>query len=228
MYNFLKFCGKLFTWTKYIYDQLIIYLRKRQGYDILRNDDLESQNQTHGQQRSSLYKRCKTYTYNTFNYYYKRLFGRSYKSTSTSTSTHVNIPLTETISTSVQTNIKNESYYKSEQDYFNNKLDSLNNSSMMFNNKYSGIDSNINSEMDPNLFHSEMDKNLFNNVTDKSKYSDNNNSNMFESVDLESRKNSYYDINFSTVSNLTKNIREPYPNQLSTERIPLLSDEESS
>lgn len=144
-YNFIKFCGKLFTWIKYLYDQIVLYIKKRQGYTLLQTDDLEYQPITPNQ---SIYQKIKQYFHSNFNHYYKRFFKRTHNSTSAQ---HTDIPLTETISTSVQTNIKNESYYNksSEQEYFDKKMDDLcNNSSIMFDSKLNDDHNNH------NMFHS--------------------------------------------------------------------------
>lgn len=134
MYNFFKFCGKLFSWTGYIYDQIKIYLNKRKGYTVL-------QNETNIQNNSniSFFQRTKNYMKNTYHYYTKKWFG-----TPRETTTTLDIPLTETVSTSVQTNIKNESYYNQdskEQDYFDQHINKLNNSSIFFNKYYDNKDS---------------------------------------------------------------------------------------
>lgn len=178
MYNFVKFCGKIFTWIKYFYDQIIIYLQKKKGYKYTLLNDLESQTT---QQNQTYFQKIKD---NIWKQYikFKLYLGFSH----IQRPSHINhgIPLTETISNS---NIKNESYYNSSEiDYFNNNIDNLNESSMLFD-----INHNIdNSNDSENTFNLENSINISNNFDfNHNDISNNfdfnlNSSNMFQSINL--------------------------------------------
>ena len=215
MYNFIKFCGKVFTWIKYLYNQIIIYLQKKRGYKYTLLNDLESQ-QT--QQNKTYFQKIKANIWKTY-IKFKLYLGFSH--TQRPSQTNHGIPLTENVSNS---NIKNESYYNSsEQEYFNNYIDDLNKSSILFdyNNNETIEDSNIsnnfgNSENISNNFGNS--ENISNNF-EFNNYNESNNNNMFRSINLSnynsniisSNKNYNIDNNTSILNTLyEKPIEHPY------------------
>lgn len=138
MYNFVKFCGKIFTWIKYLYDQIIIYLQKKKGYKYTLLNDLESQNRP---QHKTYFHQIKD---NIWKSYIKFKLYLGFSHIQRQQQTNHGIPLTETISNS---NIKNESYYNSsEKLHFNNTIDNLDESSLLFdylNNEHNNESSEI-------------------------------------------------------------------------------------
>ncbi len=194
IYNFIKFCGKIFTWIKYAYDQIKIYLQKKKAYKYTLLNDLESQNT---QQKKTYFQKIKE---NVWKIYikYKLYLGFSHVQPQTNI-TH-GIPLTENISNS---NIKNESYYNSsEQDYFNNYIDDLDKSSILFD--YSSNTTIEDNNISNNHFQSN-DINMF----------QSNDNNMFQSVNLSNtislNKNYNIDSHTSILNTLYKKpVEHPY------------------
>lgn len=145
MYNFVKFCGKIFTWIKYLYDQIIIYLQKKKGYKYTLLNDLESQTTS---QNKTYFQKIKD---NIWKSYVKFKLYLGFRHIQRPSERNYEIPLTETISNS---NIKNESYYNSsEKLYFNNTIDDLDESSLLFEylNNENNKDNNESSEIPFNL-----------------------------------------------------------------------------
>lgn len=89
IYNFSKFCYKLWNGIVYIVDQLKIYLRKRKGYIYLENDDkdIDLLLPDQHQHQQSIIVHVKNYISNT----YKNITGffKPKIINSTSTSTHI-------------------------------------------------------------------------------------------------------------------------------------------
>ena len=178
IYNFTKFCGKIFIWTKYLYDQLILYLQKKKGYkySLLHDHDLESQTTNPNQ---TYFQKIKTNIWKTY-IKYKLYLGFSHRQPTT----NHDIPLN---TTSVQSNIKNESYNCSEQDYFNNHINDLNNSSIIFD--YTNDKSEQDSTISFNLENSKNSSNDNFNFNDTFQSNNNdtfqsNNNDTFQSINL--------------------------------------------
>lgn len=165
MYNFVKFCGKIFTWIKYLYDQIIIYLQKKKGYKYTLLNDLESQNRP---QHKTYFQKIKD---NIWKSYIKFKLYLGFSHIQRPQQTNYGIPLTETISNS---NIKNESYYNSsEKLHFNNTIDDLDESSLLFdylNNEHNdesseipfNLENSINISDDVNFNFNEYNDNMSN------------------------------------------------------------------
>lgn len=202
MYNFIKFCGKLFTWIKYIYDQIIIYLQKKRGYKYTLLNDLESQTT---QQNKTYFQKIKD---NIWKSYVKFKLYLGFSHIQRPSQTNHGIPLTENVSNS---NIKNESYYNSsEQEYFNNYIDDLNKSSILFD--YHNNENIEDSNTSNNFENSDSISNNFD-------FNQSNNSNMFQSINLSnynsniisSKKNYNIDNNTSILNTMyEKPIEHPY------------------
>jgi hypothetical protein len=183
MFNFVKFCGKIFTWIKYLYDQIIIYLQKKKGYKYTLLNDLESQTT---QQNQTYFQKIKD---NIWKQYIKLKLYLGFSHIQRPSHINNGIPLTETISNS---NIKNESYYNSSEiDYFNNNIDDLNESSMLFdinNNNDNLNESSILFDINHNIDNSNNSENTFN-IENSINISNNfdfnlDDSNMFQSINL--------------------------------------------
>lgn len=139
IYNFVRFCGKLFNGGYYVYDQIRIYIRKRRGYTNLSSDDIEAQSTEYllpnqNIQHKTLFQTCKDYVTKQYDYYYFRLFGKK-RSSSQQTqrkSNDINIQLTETSFTNSESYSKEKLY---ERNLFDKQLSELcaNNSSIEFN-----------------------------------------------------------------------------------------------
>ena len=152
IYNFIKFCGKLFTWIKYIYDQIVIYLQKKRGYKYTLLNDLESQTT---QTRKTYFQQIKE---NIWMSYIKLKLYLGFSHKQPLSSQHLGTPLTEIVSNS---NIKNQSYYNSsEQNYFNSNLDDLDESSILYNYLNDEIDNSVSDNF--NVQHSEYSEDLVN------------------------------------------------------------------
>jgi hypothetical protein len=205
IYNFIKFCGKLFTWIKYLYDEIIIYLQKKRGYKYTLLNDLESQRT---QQNKTYFQKIKANIWKT---YIKFKLYLGFSQTQPPSQTTHGIPLTENVSNS---NIKNESYYNSsEQEYFNNYIDDLNKSSILFN--YHNDRTIEDSDISNNFENSENISNNF----EFNNYMQSNDSNMFQSINLSnynsniisSKKNYNIDSHTSILNTLyEKPIEHPY------------------
>lgn len=138
IYNFVRFCGKLFNGIYYVYDQIRIYLRKRRGYIYLESDDIEAQNkdillpQQHTKHKT-LFEKCKDYFNKQYDYYYFKFFGKRRNLnniTRQDRTTHINLTETTYSSNSINNYSK-----QSERDLFDKQLSELcaNNSSIDFN-----------------------------------------------------------------------------------------------
>lgn len=139
IYNFIRFCGKLFTGVHYVYDQIRIYIRKRRGFTNLSSDDESNEYLLPGQntRHKTIFETCRDYVTKQYDYYYYKIFGKPRK-TDNFTQNDTYIQLTETSLYST----KNESgdYYISkeqeiEKDLFTQQLNDLcaNGSSIDFN-----------------------------------------------------------------------------------------------
>ena len=78
IYNFVRFCGKLFNGIYFVYDQIRIYIRKRRGYVYLSSDDIEAQNHDillpdQNSKHKTLLQKCKDYFTKRYDYYYFKL-----------------------------------------------------------------------------------------------------------------------------------------------------------
>lgn len=106
IYNFVKFCGKLFSGVSYVYKYI-------SGNNNLNRVDIESQN---NQNNKSLYQKCKNYITKNYNYYYRKIFPNSSVQVS-SRNINTFIPLVETnyssqIKFSTQLNTSNEDVFR--------------------------------------------------------------------------------------------------------------------
>lgn len=138
IYNFFRFCGKLFNGIYYVYDQIKIYIRKRRGYIYLpSDDDIEANDILLPEQRrkhKTIFETCKDYISRKYDYYYYKIFGRQRTVNNRKRdSTHIN--LTET---TISSNYNNNSRYndkETEQTLFDKQISELcaNNSSIEFN-----------------------------------------------------------------------------------------------
>lgn len=74
IYNFLRFCGKLWTWIEWTKDQIVFYIRKRQGYTTLGDNEeyfIPTQSQT-----TTFFGSVKTQCKRVYNSTYKWVFGK--------------------------------------------------------------------------------------------------------------------------------------------------------
>lgn len=137
IYNFVRFCGKLFNGIYFVYDQIRIYIRKRRGYVYLQSDDIEAQDRDillpdQNFKHKTLLQKCKDYFSKQYDYYYFKIFGKR-RNNQTFRRDHINpIHLTETTFSS---NSINQYSRQSEKDLFDKQLSELcaNNSSIDLN-----------------------------------------------------------------------------------------------
>jgi hypothetical protein len=137
IYNFVRFCGKLFNGGYYVYDQIKIYIRKRRGYTNLGLDDIEAQDREYllpnqNTQQKTLFQTCKDYLTKKYDYYYFRIFGKRRNTFTQTPVNNVNIQLTETSFTNSQSYSQEKQY---ERNLFDKQMNELceNNSSIEFN-----------------------------------------------------------------------------------------------
>lgn len=213
MYNFVKFCGKIFTWIKYLYDQITIYLQKKKGYRYTLLNDLESQNTN---PRKTYFQKIKD---NIWKSYVKFKLYLGFSHIQRPQQSNYGIPLTETVSNS---NIKNESYYNSsEKLHFNNTIDDLNESSLLFdylNNENNDDGSEIPFNLENSINISDDGNFNFNEYNDNMSNLSNYNSNIIAS-------NKNYNIDSHT-SILNTFVKKPTPNHYNINNSNLLFESE--
>ena len=212
IYNFVRFCGKLFNGIYFVYDQIRIYIRKRRGYVYLSSDDIEAQDRDillpdQNSKHKTLLQKCKDYFTKRYDYYYFKIFGKRRNNTTVRQDYNNPIHLTETSYTS---NSLNNYSKQSEKDLFDKQLSELcaNNSSIDFNDYI---------EQHSNLKHSMENSSLFdvNYKTgssvklDKSRVDEN----LFQSVELNDGDSSFLNNNFF------KNFNKPYENENENENV---------
>jgi hypothetical protein len=89
IYNFVKFCGKLFSGVSYVYKYI-------SGNNNLNRVDIESQNNQNNQNNNkTFYQKCKNYITKNYNYYYRKIFPNASVQMST-INTNTFVPLVET------------------------------------------------------------------------------------------------------------------------------------
>jgi hypothetical protein len=206
IYNFVKFCGKLFLGVNYAYNQIKIYIKRRSGYINLNSNDIEAQTEfmlpDQNARHKTIFETFKETVTKKYNYYYYMIFGKQNTNTSTNTPTNT-IQLLET------TSHNNLPYYTqhSEQDLFDKHINELcaNNSSIEFDNY---ITSNNNSNITSNN-NSNITSNYNSNITsNNSNYKSNDHDDdMFKTVDLNTNNDSFLN------SNYFKNYYEPVLNK---------------
>ena len=190
IYNFVRFCGKLFVGVNYAYNQIKMYIRRRSGYININSDDIEAQTEfvlpDQNIRHKTIFETFKETVTKKYNYYYYIIFGK--QNTTTPTTTSNVIPLVETTTTS-HNNLHSYTRH-SEQDLFDKHINELcaNNSSIEFDNY---ITSNNESNYDKN---------------NESNY-DKSNDDMFKTVDLTTNNDSFLN------SNYFKNFYEPVVNK---------------
>jgi hypothetical protein len=157
IYNFVRFCGKLFNGGYYLYDQIRIYLRKRRGYTNLSSNDVEAQDTEYllpnqNVQHKTLFQTCKDYVTNQYDYYYFKIFGKRRNTFTEHKKNDVNIQLTETSFTNSESYSKEKIY---ERNLFDRQLSELceNNSSIEFND-YIEQHKQLRRSMEDTMFHS--------------------------------------------------------------------------
>lgn len=195
IYNFVRFCGKLFVGVNYVYNEIKMYIRRRSGYINLNSADIEAQTEIllpdQNIRHKTIFETFKETVAKKYNYYYYMIFGKQSEPTSTNTI----IPLVETTTTS-HNNL--HSYTRnSEQDLFDKHINELsaNNSSIEFDNYITSNDKGD---------HKSDDKD-YNKGYDKSDYKSDDN--MFKTVDLNENNDSFLN------SNYFKNFYEPIVNK---------------
>jgi len=127
IYNFIRFCGKLFTGVSYVYKYI----------NPVPQVDLEAQYNN----RQTIYDRCKGYIVKNYNYYYRKFFKKQQDTSTENEYSELNaFPLIETnygsnVNFSTQLNTSNEIsknniLKKRENDIFNKKMQELENSEL--------------------------------------------------------------------------------------------------
>lgn len=184
IYNFVRFCGKLFNGIYFVYDQIRIYIRKRRGYVYLSSDDIEAQNHDillpdQNSKHKTLLQKCKDYFTQKYDYYYFKIFGRRRNFVSVRQDNNNPIHLTET---SYSSNNFNNYSRQSERELFDKQLSELC--------ADKSIDFNDYIEQHSNLQYSMENSNLFdvNYKTDKSERFDKSKGDdkLFQSIELNS------------------------------------------
>jgi hypothetical protein len=123
IYNFVRFCGKLFSGIHYIYDQIRIYIRKRRGFTQLSSDE-EAQEYLLPEQHTrhkTIFETCKEYISKQYDYVYYKVFGKARSSNFTQTYNqahrqNTNINLTEAV-------VSSHEYISKEKEYERNLFD---------------------------------------------------------------------------------------------------------
>lgn len=217
MYNFVKFCGKIFIWIKYLYNEIIVYLNKKKGYKYTLLHDLESQTT---QTNQTFFQKIKI---NIWKSYVNLKLYLGFTHIQSPSEQNYGIPLTETISNS---NIKNESYYNSsEKLHFNNTIDDLNESSLLFNylNNETQDQNKESSDIPFNLNHSINTSNDLNFILNES--NDNFNEIKNNRINLFNNNSNTYNIDSHT-SILNTFIKKPTQNHYNINDSNLLFDSE--
>ena len=203
IYNFVRFCGKLFVGVKYVYDQIKMYIRRRSGYINLNSNDIEAQTEfilpDQNTRHKTMFETFKASVVKKYNYYYYMIFGKQNTHTNTNTNTPRNvIPLVET-TTSSHNNLRSFTRH-SEQDLFDKHINELcaNNSSIEFDNY---ITSNNKSN---DKFSNDISSN---DISSNDISSNDMSNNMFKTVDLTTNTDSFLN------SNYFKNFYEPVVNK---------------
>ena len=114
IYNFVKFCGKLFSGVSYVYKYI-------SGNNNLNRVDIESQNNQNN--NKTFYQKCKNYITKNYNYYYRKIFPNASVQMST-INTNTFVPLVET-NYSSQIKFSTQLNNSSNEDVFRRQSDNI-------------------------------------------------------------------------------------------------------
>ncbi len=114
IYNFVKFCGKLFSGVSYVYKYI-------SGNNNLNRVDIESQNNQNN--NKTFYQKCKNYITKYYNYYYRKIFPNASVQMST-INTNTFVPLVET-NYSSQIKFSTQLNNSSNEDVFRRQSDNI-------------------------------------------------------------------------------------------------------
>ena len=117
IYNFIKFCSKLFNGVQYVWNQIDLYVKRRRGYVHVDIETDEILLPDENIRQATLFEKCKSYLKNTYSHYYSKLFKKSNTIPSSNTN---NIQLFETHVPNSDFDIK-----KAERDLFEKHMDEL-------------------------------------------------------------------------------------------------------
>lgn len=132
IYNFIRFCGKLFTGVSYIYKYI----------NPVPQVDLEAQYlQENRNKRETIYNRCKGYIVKNYNYYYRKFFKQqgtineyselnAFPLTETNYGSDVNFSTQLHTSNEISKKRENNILKKRENDMFNKKMQELEHSEL--------------------------------------------------------------------------------------------------
>lgn len=121
IYNFVKFCGKLFLGVSYIYKYIYNFRSNRFDIESQNNNVIQQGTFNEHQDNKTFYQKCKNYITKNYNYYNRKIFSGA----------EVTLPLVETnYSSQIKLSTQLFDNKEKEQKLFNQKMNELEDSEL--------------------------------------------------------------------------------------------------